>query len=110
MYTLNGILEDCRKWELTGYIGVPDREVFRNTIAALRSLGGVMWFQEATGEGDNTRYAGAKELAQQGAAKDVYNEPDPEIHPSFNLTGAQLATMTQSLTYKGVCELKNMKS
>jgi hypothetical protein len=109
VYTLNGILEDYRKWEHTGYIGIPNKEIFQNTLAALRSRGGVTQFRKATSEGDNTGYLGAKKLAKQGTAKDVYDEPDPEIHPSFNLTGAQLVTMTQSLAYKGICELKNLK-
>ena len=41
VYTLKGILEDYKKWECTGYIGTPNKEIFRNIIAALRGRGGV---------------------------------------------------------------------
>jgi hypothetical protein len=49
---------------------------------------------------------GAKELAARGTEKSIYDEPFLEINPKFNLTRAQLASMTQALAYKEICEAK----
>ena len=59
---------------------------------------------------ENGGYDKARNLEKQGATKEVYNEPNLNVHPNFNLTGVQLTTITQSLAYKGICELKAQKS
>jgi len=51
----------------------------------------------------------AKNLARQGATEELYDEPNLKIHPNFDLTGAQLAAMSQSLAYKGMCKQKKQK-
>ena len=106
VYALEGILDSPQRWEPTGYIGVPNKDVFKSILAELRGRGGITRFRKLTGETTNVGYGGAKSLAKQGAAKVVYDEPDLGIHPNFDLTGAQLATLTQSLAYRGICELK----
>ena len=52
----------------------------------------------------------AKNLAKIGANKELYDEPQIEINPNFNLTGAQLESMTQALAYKGICESKTPRN
>ena len=106
VYALEGILDSPQRWEPTRYIGVPNKDVFKSILAALRGRGGITRFRKLTGETTNVGYGGAKSLAKQGAAKLVYDEPDLGIHPNFDLTGAQLVTLTQSLAYRGICELK----
>ena len=54
----------------------------------------------------NTGYEGTKSLASLATTKNAYDEPDIGIHPKFNPTGAQLSALTQTLAYKGICELK----
>ena len=51
-------------------------------------------------------YAVARSLAKTGAEKELYDEPNLEINPNFNLSGAQLMNMTQVLAYKGICKIK----
>jgi hypothetical protein len=104
-YALNGILEGYNKWEPTGYIGVKNKDLFKNIIATLRGRGGPTRFKRIANT-SVSGYIGAKDLARRGATKEAYDEPNLDVHPSFNLIGAQLATLTQSLAYKGVCESK----
>src|SRR5882762_2135275 len=47
----------------------------------------------------------AKNLARQGATKELYDEPNLKIHPNLYLTKAQLAATSQSL----VSEWKKQK-
>ena len=48
----------------------------------------------------------AKDLAKAGAEKELHDEPNLEINPNVNLSGAQLLNMTQALAYQGICEIK----
>ena len=50
----------------------------------------------------------AKDLAKAGAEKELHDEPNLEINPNVNLSGAQLLNMTQALAYRGICEIKKM--
>jgi hypothetical protein len=59
-----------------------------------------------TEENQDIGHTEAKNLATEGAAKALYDEPNLEINPNFNLTRAQLTNMTQALTYKGICKTK----
>ena len=59
-----------------------------------------------TEENQDTGHTEAKNLAMEGAAKALYDEPNLKINLNFNLTGAQLTNMTQALTYKGICKTK----
>ena len=49
-------------------------------------------------------------LAKEGATKTIPDEPDLNIDPKFNLTGAQLSELTQALAYNGICKHKSLKS
>ena len=109
-YALNRILDDSKRWEPTRCIVVQNKEIFKAIIAALRSRGKTTHFRKLMNDGENGRYNKARKLAKQGATKEMYNEPNLDVHPNFNLTGVQLTTMTQSLAYKGICELKAQES
>jgi len=105
-YALDGILNKLKKWESTGYIGVQNRDIFRSIVAALRHRSGTTCFKKNTDNDGEAGHTAAKSLALQGATKEAFDEPNLNIHPNFNLTGAQLVSMTQSLAYKGICEMK----
>jgi len=107
---LDGILGDVGKWERTGYIGIRNKEILRAIIAALRNRGGITCFRKLAKENTENGHHEAKNLAKQGATKELYDEPNLEIHPNFDLTGAQLTAMSQSLAYKGICERKKQKA
>ena len=48
-------------------------------------------------------------LAKKGTTKTIQDEPDLNIDPKFNLTGAQLSELTQALAYTGICKQKFLK-
>ena len=103
---LGQILEDTNQWEHTRYIRIKHREILKVIITILRSRSGLTHLQMITRGNVEPGDQEAKNLAEQGASKELYDEPNLEINPNFNLTGAQLDTMTQSLAYRGICERK----
>jgi len=105
-YIVRAILDQVKMWEPIGYIGVANREILRAIVASLRNRGGATNFVQLTDKAVELGYTEAKNLAKIGANKELYDEPQIEINPNFNLTGAQLASMTQALAYKGICETK----
>jgi hypothetical protein len=107
--SLDGILGNIGKWECTGYIGTWNKGILKVIIAALRNRGGTTCFWKLAKENTEDGHQEAKDLTRQGATKELYDEPNLEIHPKFDLTRAQLAVMSQSLAYKGICERKNKK-
>ena len=40
-------------------------------------------------------------------ADEIFNELITDIDPRFNITGAQLSKMTQTLAYQGICETRH---
>ena len=109
-YVIKAILDHVKTWEQTGYIGVANREVLRAVIASLRSRGGPTNFVQLTDATVEFGCSEAKNLAKIGANKELYDEPQIEINLNFNLTGAQLESMTQALAYKGICESKTPRN
>jgi hypothetical protein len=93
-------------WEPTGYIGIANKEILHAIVAALRHRGGPTNFVQLPSEGTELGHSKAKNLAEIRASKELYDEPDIDINPNFNLTGAQLAHMIQALAYKGIREMK----
>jgi hypothetical protein len=75
-------------------------------LASLQNWGGPTYLVQLTKESVNLGCTRAKNLALAGAKKEFYNELHLDINPNFNLTGAQLAGLTQALTYKGIYETK----
>ena len=108
VYALGGILDGPQRWEPTGYIEVLNNDVFKSILAVLHGCR-ITRFRKLTGKTDNVGYEGAKRLARPGATKMAYDEPDLGIHPSFDLSGVQLATLTKSLAYRGICEMKGWR-
>jgi exonuclease III len=105
-YAIDGVIENSKKWELTGYVGAQHVSMFKSIIARLRSRGGVTRFRKLTQENRGAGYKGAKNLANLATTKDAYDKPNLGTHPNFNLTGAQLSALTQTLAYRKICDLK----
>ena len=70
-----------------------------------------MMFQRASGPNMQPGNREARKLALEAASRkdEIFDEPITEIDPRFNLTGAQLSKMTQTLAYQGICETKKCR-
>lgn len=108
-YVITGLTEHLPRWEATGYIGTANKNLFRTTAAALRERAAQTTFRWIKGHSGDKGNDGADKLADTGAKKNKDDILDLEISPRFNLTGAELKSMTQALLYKGICELKLRK-
>ena len=105
-YIVKAILDKIKTWEPIGYIRVANKEILRAITASLRNRGGTTNFMQLMDKTTEIGCTEAKNLVKAGANKELYDEPQIEINLNFNLTGAQLASMTQALAYKGICETK----
>ena len=108
-FLIEGILENLKKWEMTGYIDIDYKDLFRTLAAKLKSIGGPTKFLHIDKVSEDACSLNAQNLAQQGTKKDLVDEPDLTIDPHFNLTWAQLSLITQKLAYAGICNHKKVE-
>ena len=68
-------------------------------------------FQRASGLNTQPGNREARKLPLEAASREdkIFDEPITEINPRFNLTGAQLSKMTQTLAYQGICKIKKLR-
>lgn len=102
-YLIDGITANLPKWEAMGYIGIENRKQIKALAAALRTRAAPTTFKLIRNEND-AKMKKAKNLAKQGARGEGAELQESEIEPRFNITGAQMSILTQSLAYKGICE------
>jgi exonuclease III len=102
-YVINGLTKNLPTWEQQGWIGIPNKGLFKAIASHLRQRGAITTFQYTRSEPGTT---GATKLACLGANRVTPDDLDMSINVKFNLTGAQLSCMSQALAYQGIRELK----
>lgn len=106
-YVVEGLTLWAEKWEAEGWIGIANKDSFRDAIARLRARNAkttIRWVKGHAGMMGNEK---ADSLAKAGADMeyDVRRKlPDPP--DKFLLRGAMLSRMTQKLAYGGIREMK----
>jgi ribonuclease HI len=100
-YIINCFTKKFSGWEEHGWIGIPNKDIIKSIISHLRARGAISTFTMAT---EQAGLEGANTLASDGSNKVSYDTLDLKPDPKFNLTGAQLSTMSQALAYQGIQE------
>ncbi|KAI0053706.1 ribonuclease H-like protein [Auriscalpium vulgare] len=99
---MKGLTENLEDWENRGWIGVANAEYFQAAAYQMRIKSATVTFQWVKGHSGNAGNDGADEQADRGARKNRPDRIDLYIPPEWRLTGAKLATITQSIAYRGI--------
>ncbi|KAE9394273.1 hypothetical protein BT96DRAFT_1048432 [Gymnopus androsaceus JB14] len=106
---VNGLTKHLAKWEDEGYINSENTELLQATVVSLRKREAVTtlhWVKGHSGIEGNEK---ADELANEGRLKEDCDEFNLNIEQNFQLSGAKLCKITQSLAYKFIRQ-KKMKT
>ncbi|KAA1466380.1 RnaseH-domain-containing protein [Dentipellis sp. KUC8613] len=103
-YSINGLTKHLQEWEDRGWIGIRNSIFFRVAATLLRMRTATTKFKWVKGHNGEPGNEQSDEKAKEGAEKDEPDELDLTIKPSFNLQGAKIATITQSIAYQGIRE------
>ena len=106
LYAINGLTLHLSTWEDNGWIGIKNAPFFRLTASVLKQRTAPTTFQWVKGHSDNAGNEGADRLAKEGANKPTTDALHLDIQNEFDLQGAKLSTMSQSLAYQGIRERK----
>ena len=98
------ITKNLQTMEDRGWIGVPDKDLAKKVVAALRMRSGETRFRSA--EKGESAPKEARRRAKDGADRPDATGLDLSIPDGFDVTGAKLSAMTQAVLYQGILELR----
>ncbi|KAI0038160.1 ribonuclease H-like protein [Auriscalpium vulgare] len=101
-YVKKGLTEHLQMWEDNGWINVANSDMFQKAAYLLRSRSAPASFQWVKGHAGDIGNEKADRKADEGAKKDISFPLDLTVPPEWNLTGAKLASLTQSVAYHGI--------
>ncbi|EIN12477.1 RnaseH-domain-containing protein [Punctularia strigosozonata HHB-11173 SS5] len=102
MYVIEGLTKHLTKWEDIGWIDIKNADLFKATAFHLRRRSAptdFLWVKGHSGEEGNEK---ADALARDGVLKQSADDIDLNVPAEFNLRGARLMSMSQSLLYRGI--------
>lgn len=105
-YAIDGLTKNLTRWEDDGWIDIANSEHIRATAYHLRKRSAqtsFVWVKGNSGQIGNER---ADQLEREGAKKQNADHIDLSIPNEFNLQGARLSAITQSLAYKAIRKQK----
>ncbi|KAH9476331.1 hypothetical protein JR316_0011906 [Psilocybe cubensis] len=100
LHTVKDLTINVSENELRGYLGVPNEDLVRATVASLRYLRHepvIVWKGDRS---PNQRDEAASALADEGALQQDTVEINTEIANGWTLSGANLSCLTQATAYK----------
>jgi ribonuclease HI len=106
-YIINCFTKNLPHWEAQGWIGIHNKEFITPIVSHMRARGAITTFTRTKGQEGIEK---ANKLANEGLQKVSYNNLDLTLNKKFNLTGAQLSTMSQAMTYQGIRERMQITS
>ncbi|KAI0054770.1 ribonuclease H-like protein, partial [Artomyces pyxidatus] len=103
-YTIDGLTVHLRDWEDRGWIGIANSEFFKAAAFHLKRRSSQIGFQWVKGHNNTLGNERADQHAGLGARKITPDTIDTSIAEEYDLQGAKLSRITQSLAYLGIRE------
>ena len=105
-YVIEGLTNNLNNWEDQGWIGIQNAAFFQRASYLLQRRTATTTFRWVKGHDGVEGNEQCDRLAKEGAANPVVSELDLSVPNHFNVQGAKLTALTQSIAYKGILEMK----
>ena len=105
-YAIEGLTSHLGRWEDHGWIGIKNADLFKRAAYLLKRRTARTSFRWIKGHEGDQGNEGSDQLAKAGANKATTDPLDLSIPAEFDLQGAKLITLSQSMAYKGIRERK----
>src|SRR6266404_2890728 len=103
-YVIDGLTMHLPKWEDNGWIGVKNAKFLKKAAYLLKRRTAETRFKWVKGHQGNQGNKESDNLAKEGTRKEEPDQLSLSIPKDYDLQGAKLKTITQSLTYQGIRE------
>ncbi|KAK7683569.1 hypothetical protein QCA50_013407 [Cerrena zonata] len=103
-YVVKALTSEFTHWETNGWFGLENADLIRAVIAHLRKRSAITTLRWTSKNKLTNENKAAKQLAKNGMSSTPIETIDITIPESFNLTGAELAQITQASAYGAIRE------
>ena len=103
-YVIDELTQNLSNWEDKGWIEVKNRDWFKRAAYLLRKRSAPTAFKWVKGHSGEEGNEESDTLAKAGVEKETPDEISLEIPPHFDVQGAKLSSITQSIAYRGIRE------
>ena len=108
-YVIEGLTEHLQKWEDNGWVEIDNAPLFKQAAYLLKKRSALTAFEWVQGHKGVLGNEESDKLAKEGARKEIADALSTHIPIEFDLQGAKLATLTQTVAYKGIKERKTVQ-
>jgi ribonuclease HI len=109
-YAIDGLTKHIDQWEDKGWIDIANSEYLKATLYHLRKRSAQTSFIWTKGHNGNQGNEQADRLALEGVNKLTEDQLDLSIPDEWNLQGAKISSISQSLAYKGIKKQNETKN
>jgi len=106
-YVIDGLTKHLSNWEDQGWINIKNAPHLKKAAHTLKRHTVTTHFQWVKGHASLQGNEESDRLAKAGAEKQIPDHLDLTVPQEFDLQGAKLSTLTQSIAYKGIIQNKN---
>ncbi|KAG1816751.1 uncharacterized protein BJ212DRAFT_1271189 [Suillus subaureus] len=101
-YVIEGLTKNLKTWEDNGWTNIENADTFKATAYQLRKRSAQTTFEWIKGHSGNEGNEATDSLAKRGAEKETCDQINLEIPTEFDVQGAKLSKMTQTLAYQNL--------